>query len=271
MDKEIEKIKPKKELGQNFLLSKKPINQIIYSAQLTNEDVVLEIGAGTGSLSEELIAKGVKRLILIEKDEELVLILEKKFSKDKNVDIIQGDVREFFSKDRLEIINQPYKIVANLPYYLSSFLIRRLLEIKNKPKTIVLTLQKELAERICAKPGKMSLISVMVNFYGSPSLGEIIKKEEFYPIPKGDSRILIIKDIKKPENIDEKVFFRVIRVGFSSKRKMLIGNLKNGFRLSKKQLLSLFRDIGINEKSRAQELSLEEWKELTNKIVKIIS
>ena len=153
-----------------------------------------------------------------------------------------------------------------MPYYLSSFVIRQLLEVENKPKTIVLTLQKELAERICAKPGKMSKISVMARFYGTPSLGKVIEKTAFWPEPKVDSRIIVISDIKKPENIDEKLFSRIVRIGFSSRRKMLLGNLHNGLRISKDDLRKIFMAIGIDEKIRAQELSIEEWKMLTKTI-----
>jgi len=273
-------LNPDKRLGQNFLLSKKALHEIILASELLPDDIVLEIGAGTGILTEAL-AKKAKKVIAIEKDKQLISILKERFKNHTNVEIMEGDARDIIFNFQFSISNhkfkipnsifqilnsQKYKVVANLPYYLSSFVIRQLLEVENKPKTIVLTLQKELAERICAKPGKMSKISVMARFYGTPSLGKVIEKTAFWPEPKVDSRIIVISDIKKPENIDEKLFSRIVRIGFSSRRKMLLGNLHNGLRISKDDLRKIFMAIGIDEKIRAQELSIEEWKMLTKTI-----
>jgi 16S rRNA (adenine1518-N6/adenine1519-N6)-dimethyltransferase len=264
------KIQSKKELGQNFLLSKKALEEIVQSAELSLNDIVLEIGAGTGILTEELAIKA-KRVIAIEKDKRLISILRERFEKYQNVEILSGDVRNIIRSGKGRKtdnfpVPRPYKVVANLPYYLSSYIIRRFLEIENKPKIMILMLQKELAERICAKAGKMSLISAMVNFYGKPELGSIIKKDNFYPQPKVDSRILTIRNIKEPCGIDIKIFFRILKIGFSSKRKMLIGNLKNGLGIPKEQIKKMFDDLGINKKARAQELTLKNWKELTEVI-----
>ncbi len=270
MDNQIFKtIQPKKELGQNFLLSKKAPEEIITLSELNPEDIVVEIGAGTGILTKEL-AQRTKQVIAIEKDKELMPMLEEACRAFKNIEFLNRDVRELlnsykgYKREGFRALG-PYKVVANLPYYLSSFIIRRFLEIENKPEVMVLMLQKELAERICAKAGKMSLISVMVNFYGKPELGSIVKKENFYPQPKIDSQILIIKDIKEPYDVNIKIFFRILKIGFSSKRKMLIGNLKNGLGISKEQIIKIFNDLGINEKARAQELSLKNWKALSKK------
>ena len=130
-------------------------------------------------------------------------------------------------------------------------------------------LQKELTERICAGPGKMSLVSVMVNFYGSPKMGSIVKREKFDPAPKVDSRILIVEKIKTPKNINEKIFFRILRIGFSQKRKKLINNLHNGLRIDKNILLKAIKGLKLKETVRAQELSLPDWKDLYQKICEI--
>jgi len=279
-----EDIKPQKSLGQNFLLDSNILKEIVSFAEIIASDTVLEIGAGTGSLTKEL-AKNASKVIAVEKDEKLISVLKEELKNYKNVEIIEEDIRNIISKFPAyapafakalagkeasagkQIPNsQKYKLVANLPYYLSSFIIRRFLEIEQKPEMIVLTLQKELVERICEKEGKMSIISVMVNLYGKPQLGPIITRDKFYPAPQVDSRVLIIKDIKKPEDIDEKYFFRILRIGFSSKRKKLLSNLKNGTRLSKEKLKEIFNDLAISDMVRAQELSLDQWKKLSLKI-----
>ncbi|MFA6437042.1 MAG: 16S rRNA (adenine(1518)-N(6)/adenine(1519)-N(6))-dimethyltransferase RsmA [Candidatus Paceibacterota bacterium] len=259
-----EDIKPQKSLGQNFLLGQEILNEIVDLAEVKTSDTVLEIGPGTGSLTKEL-AKNASKVIAVEKDEKLIFVLKEELKNYKNIEIICSDIREWLNSDNLKI-QEPYKLVANLPYYLSSFIIRRFLEIKQKPEMIVLTLQKELVERICEREGRMSLISIMVNLYGKPQLGPIITRDKFYPAPQVDSRVLIIKDIKKPENIDEKYFFRILRIGFSSKRKKLLSNLKNGTRLSKEKLKEIFNDLFISDMVRAQELSLDQWKKLSAKI-----
>jgi len=265
-------IQPKKELGQNFLQNKEVLSNIIKLGELKEDDIVIEIGPGRGNLTQELI-KSAKKVIAIEKDRDLVQLLREKFSSVKNLKIIEGDIRDLFIKNQLSIVkdSEHYKLIANIPYYLSSFILRRFLEINNKPKKIVLLLQKELAERICEKPGKMSLISIMVNFYGIPSLGPIVKKEKFDPVPKVDSQILVIDNIKSPKNIDEKTFFRILRIGFAQKRKKLINNLHNGTRIDNNILLNAIKFLKLKETVRAQELSLGNWKSLCQKIRKIMS
>jgi len=274
-------LKPNKTLGQNFLSDKRVLRDIVSSAEVSENDTVIEIGPGLGGLTEELV-KSAKKVIAIEKDKDLVGFLKKKFSGLKNLDIIEGDIRERISIFELKNLNyqnldetililkdEKYKLVANIPYYLSSFILRRFLEIENKPQRIVLLLQKELTERICAGPGKMSLVSVMVNFYGSPKMGSIVKREKFDPAPKVDSRILIVEKIKTPKNINEKIFFRILRIGFSQKRKKLINNLHNGLRIDKNILLKAIKELKLKETVRAQELSLPDWKDLYQKICEI--
>jgi len=262
-------LKPNKALGQNFLSDKRVLCDIVNSAEIGENDTVVEIGPGRGDLTEELI-KSAKKVIAIEKDRDLVEFLKEKFSDLKNLNIIEADIRDQLLNFEVGIWkDKKYKLVANIPYYLSSFILRRFLEIENKPQRIVLLLQKELTERICAEPGKMSLVSVMVNFYGSPKMGSIVKREKFDPPPKVDSRILIVEKIKTPKNINEKIFFRILRIGFSQKRKKLINNFHNGLRIDKDILLKAIKELKLKETVRAQELSLTDWKDLYQKISEI--
>jgi 16S rRNA (adenine1518-N6/adenine1519-N6)-dimethyltransferase len=266
VDKKNIEISPKKSLGQNFLLDENILQEIAELAEVSDNDVILEIGPGTGLLTKELATRA-RKVIAIEKDERLISVLQKNLENFDNVKIISDDIKNIISSiNSLELEKGNYKLVANLPYYLSSFIIRRFLEIDEKPEKITITLQKELAERICEKPGNMSLISVMVNFYGEPRLGPVITRDKFYPSPQVDSQIVVIDKINSPNDIDIKFFFRTLRIGFSSKRKMLWKNLRNGFRLSKEQIFKIFGEININTMSRAQELSLEQWKKLSTKI-----
>jgi len=261
VDKNIDP-KPKKALGQNFLLNEEILQDIVNEADIEKTDTILEIGPGRGSLTELLIREA-GRVIAIEKDGELVGLLKDKFSNTKNLEVIEGDIRNFTLKEK------PYKLVANIPYYLSNFILRKFLESENKPQKIVLLLQKEVAERICEDPGKMSLVSVMVNFYGKPRLGRIIQKENFEPVPKVDSRVIVVSDIKTPDNINEKLFFRILKVSFAQKRKKLINNLYNGLKIDKSELLKMIKSIGQKETARAQELSLKNWHDLYKKISEI--
>lgn len=260
----VDKIRAKKSLGQHFLIHKDILREIVGLAKISSKDTILEIGAGTGTLTEILLEKG-DRLVAIEKDKALVRLLEEKFNKTEKLLIIKGDIRELvFQLDNFISPEKSYKLVANLPYYLSSFIIRKFLEANHKPETMVLLLQKELTERICANPGKMGLISTVANLYAKPKLGPIIKKEKFFPVPKVDSRVLILSNIKSPDiAINEKEFFRIVKIAFSSRRKTLLNNLKNGLNINKQKIKLAIKKAGLKENVRAQELSIDNWKRLT--------
>ncbi len=259
---------PVKKLGQNFLLSQKALNQIISLSSIQPADIVLEVGPGKGALTELLIQKA-QRVIAIEKDPSLVAFLKGKFQ-EGNLTVISGDIRDYFQGGRCTLVpkGSQYKVVSNPPYYLSSFLLRQFLAIQNKPNLIALTLQREVAERICASPGKMSMIAVMVNFYGKAQLGPTIKKTAFYPRPKVDSRILIISAIQEPKGIDSILFLRLVKAGFSQKRKLLINNLSQEFKIPKNYLRDVFQQLKLSQNIRAQQLSLGEWAELYQKTAK---
>lgn len=258
------KIHLHKHWGQNFLFSFLFLQKILEAADLKDEDVVLEIGAGLGNLTFELAEK-VKRVIAIEKDKRLVEIL-KELAKEKrvfNLQIICGDILKKLKYLEKKILPADYKVVANIPYYLTSRLLKNILQLKNKPLLIVLTVQKEVAERICAKPPKMNLLAISVQFYAEAKIIGYISKKFFWPQPKVDSAIIKIvpKKVSFSKNF-ERLFFKIVRVGFSHPRKQLINNLSKCFDFDKNEIREwlLKNQIGVNK--RAENLSLEEWQRL---------
>jgi 16S rRNA (adenine1518-N6/adenine1519-N6)-dimethyltransferase len=260
------KIRPSKRMGQNFLIDKGVLRKIIEAGDLSPEDVVLEIGPGLGILTLEL-AKKVKKVIAVEKDRTLYQILEGILQgrKINNVKLINADILKI-QDSKLKIQN--YKLLANLPYYISSPIIRKFLETKEKPELMVLMVQKEVAQRICAKPGEMSLLSVSVQFYSQPKIITYVSKKSFYPQPKVDSAILKIIPKLIPK-IDSQKFFQIVKIGFSSKRKMLINNLSKKLKMAeppqayqKSKIKNLFKKMGINPKIRAENLSIKDWLKL---------
>lgn len=256
---------PKKYFGQNFLIDKKILEEITKTAGLKKDNIVLEIGPGLGVLTREL-AKKTKRVVAIEKDRELSRILnnELRIMNIKNVEVIEGDVLKIHNS---KFVLRDYKLVANIPYYITSPLIRKFLEDKNPPKLMVLMVQKEVAKRICAKPPRMSLLSVAVQLYSRPKIIKIVKKDSFWPPPKVDSTILKIEKINSEKFSLQfrNHFFKIAKAGFSSPRKQLKNNLKKMFGKNTEEIL---RKAGIDEKRRAETLSLEDWKTLAKKFKK---
>ncbi|PJA87188.1 MAG: ribosomal RNA small subunit methyltransferase A [Candidatus Moranbacteria bacterium CG_4_9_14_3_um_filter_42_9] len=255
-------------LGQNFLRDEKVLKKIIAAADLKADDFVIEIGPGEGVLTEEL-AKRAGKVIAIEVDEVLSKLLRNKFSNKKNVEIINEDIlkinfSELATSYKLQAIG--YKIVANLPYYITSPIIRLFLEADCPPREMILMVQKEVAERIVAGLGKMSILAVSVQYYAHPEMLFTVSKNAFFPVPEVDSAIIRVTHIVNrvsQNKEDVKDFFRVVRAGFSAKRKMLVNNLSSSFHLDKKEVEEKIKKIPLSGKVRAQELSVEEWKKLT--------
>jgi 16S rRNA (adenine1518-N6/adenine1519-N6)-dimethyltransferase len=247
-------IRPSKKLGQNFLIDKGVLRKIIDAAELHPNDIVLEIGPGLGILTIEL-AKRTKKVIAVEKDMVIAQVLEKilKENKINNVKVVNKDILQISN----QIQNLNYKLVANLPYYITSPVIRKFLETKDQPKLMILMVQKEVAQRICAAPPKMSLLSVAVQFYAKPEIISYVSKKSFTPSPKVDSAIIKIKPQPIPK-INTKKFFNLVKNGFSSKRKMLKNNL--GIKES------ILKDLGLNPKTRAENLSIQDWLKLFHKL-----
>jgi len=264
-------MRAKKSLGQNFLKSKAVLADIILASELKSSDTVLEIGPGKGVLTEALLGTGAK-VVAVEKDDRLIPLLQEKFAKE-----ISGGKLKLIHGDALEIDNwkldiNDYKVVANIPYYITGQIFRKFLTAQNKPELVVLMVQKEVAQRIVARNGKESLLSLSIKVYGVPKIIRIVSKTYFKPRPKVDSAILKIQNISKQffsgkaaKKEGERNFFELIKLGFSSKRKILLGNLKKVDWKGKKTTKDVFQICGINEKARAEDLSLGEWKCLLEK------
>ena len=260
--------KPEKHLGQVFLKNRSYLSKIIQAAELKPNDLVLEIGPGTGILTEALLKTGAQ-VIAVEKDPKLVEFLTQKFQNKKNLTLIQADIRDFLNNPQYtgyKIQNTEYKAIGNIPYYLTSHLIRLLLTLKNKPQIIVLMVQKEVAQRIVAQPPKMNLLALSVQFYSQPKLICFVPKSAFWPKPKVDSAIIQLtlhKTIKSFPPQLESLFFQLIKAGFSHPRKLLINNLEKNLKIPNAKLQQIFTKLNISLKTRPQELSLKTWLTLT--------
>jgi 16S rRNA (adenine1518-N6/adenine1519-N6)-dimethyltransferase len=264
-------VKPFKGLGQNFLVNGSILNKIVGVANLDPQDVVLEIGPGVGTLTQEL-ARRVKKVIAVEKDKKMVQILKKAIEEFKNIEVIQEDILKI--KD-LRLKN--YKVVANLPYNIASPVIRKFLESKNPPKEMVLMVQKEVAQRICAKPPDMNLLATSVQFYSKPEILFYVSKNNFWPRPKVDGAIIRLSLIRTNKKMGQKLFFKIIRAGFSQPRKQLANNLSkglalnpsNGLKLSKEKIKEWLLKNKIEPSRRAETLNLEDWLKVTKNFYKI--
>lgn len=260
---------PSKRLGQNFLIDENILKKIIEAADLKKEDTVLEIGPGLGILTKELASRSGK-VMAIEKDKKLVSMLHEKFKDIKNLKIIEGD----FLKTDISKLNllAGYKVVANLPYSITGAAIRKIMEADPAPSMAVLMVQKEVTEKICAKPGDMSLLSLSVQYYGISKLLFKVSRNSFWPVPKVDSAVVKIIFVKNKEseirNQADK-FFRLARAGFSAPRKQLQNNLANGLHISKEKAAELLRQAGLDPKARPEELSVEDWERLETQSSKL--
>jgi len=283
-------IRPQRQKGQNFLINKGVIEKIISTADLSANDVVLEVGPGLGILTEAL-AKKVKKVISVELDKNLFNFLKAKFVNVKNLELVHNDilkldptsylsratpnsnVSESERESRDNLLPTSYKIVANLPYNITSHFLKKFLTAENRPIEMTLLIQKEVAERICASAGQMSLLAVSVQLYGQPKIIKIIKKENFWPQPKVDSAILKISNIrtekeigKHLEGITEEFFWQIVRIGFSAKRKQLQNNLSAGLQIPEKKKKKILNQANFDPKIRAQNLSVKDWIFLAKKI-----
>jgi len=263
-------IKPEKSKGQNFLVDEDVYESMILSSDLKKDDVVLEVGPGLGILTFKISEK-VKKVLAVELDNKLAELLNTLIiSKNKkNIKIFNNDVLKIKGED-IEKLGK-YKIVANLPYNITSIFLRKFLSIHNKPEKIVLLLQKEVVDRIVSEPPDMSLLAISVQFYAEVKKIIEVKKESFYPIPKIDSAIIEITPRKNnffSDYQEEKKFFRLLKIGFSAKRKMLKNNLSLGLKINQKEIENIIFSLGLDSKCRAEELSLNDWIEIFN-VVKL--
>lgn len=253
-------LQPRKKLGQNFLADPVALGRIVAAAELSSDDLVVEVGAGVGTLTR-LLAEHAGRVVALELDNGLVGILREELADLSNVEICHGDVLGFSTA---EFPHRGFKVIGNLPYYITSAVLRHFLAHLPRPELMVVTVQREVADRIVAGPGQMSLLAVSVQFYGQPRLVTRVPAGAFYPAPKVDSAVMRIDVGEDPavsleEGIDEAWFFRVVRAGFSQKRKMLRNSLSAGLALSPAAVGALLEAAAVDARRRAETLNLEEW------------
>ncbi len=269
------KFETSKRLGQNFLINESVVEGIIESAGV-KDSIVIEIGPGIGTLTARL-AKEARQVIAVELDERLIPILKDRFSHYPNVEIIHGDILEIDLEKICESIqeryrNHPIKIIGNLPYYITTPIILKLIKREIPVESIVIMIQKEVAERIIAEPGsnKCGAITYAVHYYSVPSSIMEVKKESFYPKPKVDSMVIEL-NLRKEKAVftdDEKQFFRIINSGFMHRRKTLLNALQSMGEYSKDELRAALSSSNIEERRRAESLSLQEFANLTNKLTR---
>lgn len=254
-------IVPKKQLGQNFVIRRSALDQIVSAASLTEQELILEIGAGLGALTQKLAGSG-HRVVAVEYDKRLIPILRSIMAAHSNVDIIQGDILQLDLKRILD--QRDYIVVANIPYHITSAVIRRLMESPFRAKRVILTIQREVAERVVAEPGDLSLLALSVQVFGLPRIHSHISSAAFYPQPKVESSVLRIDMFAEPKikisDIDQ--FFRIAKAGFSQKRKQMRNALAGGLGKSPPEIEEFMLRADINPAKRAQELNLGEWQRL---------
>ena len=258
-------------LGQNFLINKIKIKEIVDVLELKAGDVVIEIGPGHGELTEELRLRNEKfKIIGIEKDKNLIKELKEKFSSDKNLEIIEGNILKILPNliRNLKLKAISYKLIGNIPYYITGHLLRIIGELENKPELIVLTVQKEVAERICVKPPKMNLLAASVQFWAKPEIVGYIPKKDFNPVPDVDGAIIRLTtyDRRLTTNETEK-YYKLIKILFKQPRKTIINNLIYGFQnLTKAEIIERLIKLKINPEARPQDLDVKNITDLSELI-----
>jgi 16S rRNA (adenine1518-N6/adenine1519-N6)-dimethyltransferase len=252
-------IRARKGLGQHFLVDEGVLEAIIAAADLKPDDLVVEVGPGLGILTRAL-AQRAGGVVAVELDDKLAALLKETLASLNNVTIVNGDVLKIEPE---ELVKGGYKVVANLPYYITSPVMRHFLEASAKPQAMVVMVQKEVAEAIAAEPGDMSLLSVSVQFYGEPRIVTIVPPESFYPAPEVSSAILKIDIYPQPKvDVDEKGFFDTVRAGFAAPRKQLANSLARGLGREKAEVLPFLQKASIDPSRRAETLSVGEWAKL---------
>jgi 16S rRNA (adenine1518-N6/adenine1519-N6)-dimethyltransferase len=254
-------MKPKKSLGQNFLTSIPARNAIVAAGEMLSTDRILEIGPGKGFLTEALLATGAS-VVALEKDTDLLPILSQTFSSEitsKQLTLAEGDALQF-DPATYSLLPNTYKLIANIPYYITGAILSRYLSEVAQPSMMVVLVQKEVAERVCARDGKESLLSLSVKVYGEPKLVYRVNKGSFHPIPSVDSAVLQIKNISRKNFSDphhEETFFKLIHAGFAHKRKFALSNIQSVFMGS--DMLPLFNKLNLSPKIRSEDVSLSSW------------
>lgn len=253
---------PNKSLGQHWLKDRAYLEAIADAAHITSQDTVVEIGPGLGTLTSVLLARAGK-VISVEFDAELARKLPGQFP-GKNLEVVQSDILSF----DFASLPDDFKVVGNIPYYITNKIVRKVLESPNKPSISALLVQKEVAERIAAGPGEMSMLALAAQVYAEASLGVEVPREYFTPPPEVDSQVIVLKTRSEPlvPLKQQAEFFRLARAGFSEKRKKLRSSLAGGLHLEKTVLDTILEKLGISPEARAQELSIDDWKRLQREL-----
>lgn len=257
-------MKAKKSLGQNFLNNKHYVNRAIEAASLQKNDTVLEIGPGKGFLTDELL-RTAKYVVAIEKDDDLYAELSQKYQqeiKEKKLELIHEDILEI-NLEKKGLKDGSYKVIANIPYNITGLIITKFLECSPRPNLMVLMTQKEVAERIVSKDGKESILSISVKAFCIPKYITTVKSGNFSPRPKVDSALLGFFEITDKLHSHKSDFFELLKAGFSQKRKKLLSNLENHYKI---ELVSVFSRLNIDENTRAEKLSFENWLSILKEI-----
>jgi 16S rRNA (adenine1518-N6/adenine1519-N6)-dimethyltransferase len=265
-------LKPKKRLGQHFLVDEAVLERILSAAELSPGDIVVEVGPGLGILTEGLAKRGA-RVVAVELDSKLVALLKKRLATFPNVKFVHGDILQLTPRQLLENnlaasdLVRGYKVIANLPYYITSPVLSHFLEVQPRPSIMVVMVQKEVGEAIAAAPGRMRLLSVKAQFYSQPRIVSHVSAASFYPSPKVDSVILRLDVYSQPPLIQSGVsdvasFFDIVMHGFHSPRKQLRNSLAHSLEMPPSEVATLLEKAGIEARRRAETLSLEEWREL---------
>jgi 16S rRNA (adenine1518-N6/adenine1519-N6)-dimethyltransferase len=290
-------VRPKKSLGQNFLVNENLLHAIVRAADAQSSDWIIEVGPGVGTLTQPL-ALAAQHVVAVELDQNMVAILRETLADYQNVtiihdDILKVDITKVLSSEfrvpsskvqvseresnpqfptpnlQLPITNYqlpPYKVVANLPYYITSAVLRKFLDSAHKPTLLVLMTQREVAQRIMASPGDLSLLAVSVQFYAQPSLVLKLPAGAFYPAPQVDSAVIKLEVRASIPEVEVEKFFRVAQAGFSQKRKQLRNSLAAGLNITTEESEALLQRAGIDAQRRAQTLTIEEWVRLANSV-----
>lgn len=257
-------VRPRRSAGQHFLLDQQVVADLLAGADVGLTDIVLEIGAGLGMVTEAL-AEQAGRVVAVELDRTLAGWLKKRFEANRRVAVVHYDILKLQLPDYVR--DGQYKVVASLPFNVTSLILRNFLEHAPRPTVVSLLVQKEVAERVVARPGAMSLLSVSVQYFGVPDIVRLVPKELFWPEPKVDGAILHIEVKSLPPVSERQKFFHLARVGFSARRKMLYHNLAAGLRKDPAEVKAAVRAVGLDERCRAQEVSVEEWLDLAKKLL----
>lgn len=263
-------LSPRKSLGQNFLVDHDALKKVVVAAEVEPIDVVLEIGAGLGSLTR-FLANVARKVVAVELDSHLIPILETVLGSEGNVELVYGDILKLDPTHLISV--DQYLVVANIPYYITSAIFRHLLAANRKPRRLVMTIQKEVAQRICAEPGDMSLLALSVQVFGKAKIVAKISAGSFYPVPNVDSAVIRV-DLYPNPLVDEAkldTFFQLCRAGFGQKRKMLRKSLAAGLSLSVAVVEEMLIKNDIDPTRRAETLNLVEWGRLTEYYAKLVA